>query len=265
MRLAEVFIRKKASGEKAFVAYLTAGDPTLGATQIYVAALQKAGVDILELGVPHSDPVADGPTNQKAAERALLNGTSLRDILGLVSKLRAGGTAMPVVLFTYFNPIFRMGVEAFATAARRAGVDGVLVVDLPPEEAEIYQALLRQNGIDTIFLASPTTRPERLAAIGRLSSGFVYYVSRTGVTGAQESLSTSLETELELLRSHISLPVCVGFGISTPEQVRAVARCAEGVVVGSALVKCLETEATAEETAKKLGKLAADLVRGLKE
>ena len=253
MRLTELFKRKKAAGEKAFIAYLTAGDPTLAATETYVAALEKAGVDIIELGVPHSDPVADGPTNQKAAERALRSGTSLRDILGLVSKLRAGGTQMPMVLFTYFNPIFRMGVETFAAEARRSGVDGVLVVDLPPEEAEGYQALLQANGLDTIFLASPTTRPERIEIIGRLSSGFVYYVSRTGVTGARESLSASLETELERLRSRISLPICVGFGISTPEQVRAVARCADGVVVGSALVKCLEAETSMEQPANSLG------------
>lgn len=261
MRLAEVFTRKK----KAFIAYITAGDPTVAATERFLKTIENAGADIVELGVPHSDPVADGPTNAKASTRALLNGTSLRHVLDLAARARDNGSSVPLVLFTYFNPILQFGVEAFAAAAAASGIDGVLVVDLPPEEACEYIAAMRVRKVDTIFLASPTTDPARLSLIGEASTGFLYYVSRTGVTGTQSTVSASLAQELETIGAKVNIPVCVGFGISTPEQVKAVAALADGVVVGSALVKLIEESASVEEAEQKLSREVARLVAPLRE
>lgn len=266
MRLAEMFRRKKLAGEKAFVAYLTAGDPSLAATGKFLASLEKAGADIVELGVPFSDPVADGPTNQKAAMRALKSGTNLKGILQLVKSARADGVRIPIVIFTYFNPLLRMGIETFADEAASSGVDGVLVVDLPPEEGGELRSVLRKRGIDSILLASPTTDPERLKRIGEMASGFLYYVSRTGVTGTSEALSSSLSEGIRRVReAGVTVPVCIGFGISTPEQVAAAVVLCEGVIVGSALVKLIEESATAEIAERRLSEEVSRLVAPLKK
>ena len=235
--------------KKSFVAYLTAGDPTLAATERFIRAVEEGGADILELGVPHSDPVADGPVNLAAASRALANGTSLRDILALVKRIKP---KIRIVIFTYYNPVLQLGIAEFAKLCAEAGVYGALVVDLPPEEGQEYARALRSQGVNTIFLASPTTDPERLKAIREVGTGFLYYVSRTGVTGAQEKLSESLEKEVTALRNVIALPIYVGFGISTPEQVKTVGQIADGVVVGSALVKLVAESKSVEEAEMKL-------------
>ena len=235
--------------KKSFVAYLTAGDPTLAATERFIRAVEEGGADILELGVPHSDPVADGPVNLAAASRALANGTSLRDILALVKRVKP---KIRIVIFTYYNPVLQLGIAEFAKLCAEAGVYGALVVDLPPEEGQEYARALRSQGVNTIFLASPTTDPERLKEIREVGTGFLYYVSRTGVTGAQEKLSESLEKEVTALRNVIALPIYVGFGISTPEQVKTVGQIADGVVIGSALVKLVAESKSVEEAEMKL-------------
>lgn len=259
MNLRETFLQLKSRKEAALVAYITAGDPDLAATRLFVEALSEAGADIIELGIPFSDPIADGPVNQKAAERALKSGTTLRGVLDLVAKLRADGFSKPIVLFTYFNPVFRMGIETFAEAARKAGATGALIVDLPPEEADYLCKAFARQELETVFLASPTTATDRLPEIERLSTGFVYYVSRTGVTGARAELSASLPEELKRLRAQVRTPVAVGFGISTPEQARAVTQAADGVVVGSAFVNLIERNPEPRSAAAQLKALAAAL------
>jgi tryptophan synthase alpha chain len=251
-RIAKAFDRARRENRAAFVPYITAGDPSLERTSRYLDVLAEAGADIVELGIPFSDPIADGPVNQRSSERALAAGTTLAGALDLIAEKRKEGFDVPVVVFSYFNPICRMGVDRFVGRAARSGVDGVLVVDLPPEEAGEYRESLAAGGIDSIFLASPTTDEERLAAVGEASTGFVYYVSRLGVTGTRSALAEGLEEDLLKARRTISKPMAVGFGISTPEQAAAVARFADGVIVGSALVKLLEEkDASAAETALK--------------
>jgi tryptophan synthase alpha chain len=239
--LTRAFARAKAERRAAFIPYITAGDPDLAATERLAIALAAAGADILELGVPFSDPIADGPVNQAAAARSLASGTTLVGILALVARLQPR-LGVPVVLFTYFNPIHAYGVERFAEHAAASGVDGVLCVDLPPEEAEgDYLDALRAQGLDAIFLLAPTSTRERVRTVARLGSGFVYYVSRTGVTGEQSALPEELAREAKALGKALKLPLAVGFGISTRAQVAAVARIADGVVVGSALVRLIAT------------------------
>lgn len=260
--LEQVFSQK---GHKAFIAYITAGDPTPEYTPKMVDALVAAGVDIVELGVPFSDPVGDGPTNQKSCERALTHGVSLRKVLSMAAEVHKKHPRLPIVLFSYFNPIFQMGFKEFAQAAAAAGVSGSLVVDLPPEEARDYVSALRAHKIDTVFLASPTTTQNRLAHVDELSSGFVYYVSRTGVTGAQKELSSTLTSELAEVRKSVKKPLAVGFGIATPEQARIVAQSGDGVVVGSALVKLVEQYGATADMIKNLSaaaKALADAVHG---
>jgi tryptophan synthase alpha chain len=238
--IAAAFERARAEGRAAFVPFLMAGDPDLPTTIELVEALAGAGADVVELGVPFSDPIADGPVNQAAAARALAAGTTLDRILAAVAGFRARRRrrSLPLVLFSYFNPIFRYGVARFAEHARESGVDGVLCVDLPPEEAHgEYLGALARRGLDPIFLLAPTSTRERVRVVARAGAGFVYYVSRTGVTGERAELPRGLAAELRAVRRRLRLPVAVGFGISTPEQAAAVARLADGVVVGSALVK----------------------------
>ena len=237
--IAAAFDRCRAERRAAFIPYLTAGDPDLATTGRLLEALTLGGADIIELGVPFSDPIADGPVNQKAAARALASGTTLSGILEVVAGCRER-LGVPVVLFTYYNPILARGIESFAEQAAASGVDGVLCVDLPPEEAGELRPALLDAGIDPIFLLAPTSTKAREKAVAAASSGFVYYVSRTGVTGTREELPAELVKEAKRLRRRVKLPLAVGFGISTPEQVGAVGRVADGVVVGSALVRIVE-------------------------
>ncbi len=244
------FARCRAERRTAFIPYLTAGDPDLDTTAELLGVLVQGGAVLIELGVPFSDPIADGPVNQRAAVRALASGTTLSSVLELVARHR-DRLGVPIVLFTYFNPIHARGIEAFADQASTSGVDGVLCVDLPPDEAgEEFMPVLRDRDIDTVFLIAPTSTRERIRVVGAASSGFVYYVSRTGVTGVRESLAPELLREAKRLRRRLALPLAVGFGISTPEQVKAVAGVADGVVVGSALVRLVEENADSPELAK---------------
>lgn len=250
-------------GRAAFIPYLTAGDPDLAATARLLPALAAAGADILELGVPFSDPIADGPVNQRAAVRALAAGTTLSGILELIARHR-DALGIPIVLFTYFNPIHARGVERFAEQAAASGVDGVLCVDLPPEEAEAELApALRGHGVDPIFLLAPTSTRERIRKAAECSRGFVYYVSRTGVTGERERLPGELLKEARKLRRRLDLPLAVGFGISTAEQVAQVGRVADGVVVGSALVRVVEEAGSAPDLADRLAARARELAAPL--
>jgi tryptophan synthase alpha chain len=222
------------------VAYVTSGDPDLGTTRDVVLAAINAGASVIELGVPFSDPVADGPVIQRASERALKHGTSLEQVLKLAAEIREISQSVGLVIFSYLNPMLQMGLDKFCKIARLAGVDGVLATDLPVEEADCYLAELRKNDLAPIFLAAPTSTDERLKRIAAASSGFVYAVSRTGVTGQRKQMSDDAQTLVRRLRKFTKLPIAVGFGISTPEQFAAVGKYAEGAVVGSAIVETIE-------------------------
>jgi tryptophan synthase alpha chain len=234
--------------ELGLVAYITAGDPSLEASAEIVLAAADAGADVIELGVPFSDPLADGPTIQRASERALLGGATLAGVIDLVRRVRAH-SAVPLVLFSYFNPILQMGLEKFADAAAAAGADGVLATDLTLEEADDYRSILHARGLDTIFLAAPTSTDARLAKIAEVSSGFLYLISRMGVTGTREALPEELPALAKRVRKVTSLPIAVGFGISQPEHVTALAGIADAAVVGSALVAEIEKAATPKAAA----------------
>jgi tryptophan synthase alpha chain len=238
-RINNAFRDLRERGAKGLVVYVTAGDPTLDDTGKILGALDRAGTDLIELGVPFSDPLADGPVIQRASERALGAGASLRKILELLPQWRRVVRG-PMILFTYYNPILQYGLENLARDAAQAGVDGALVVDLTPEESGDYVAAMRSRNLDTVFLASPTSTDERLARIAGLSTGFLYLISRTGVTGERQKLSSSLRPLVERVRRLTALPLALGFGISTPEQVREVQSLADAAVVGSALVRAIE-------------------------
>jgi tryptophan synthase alpha chain len=242
--IARAFALARSQGRCALVPYITAGDPDLPRTRSIARGIARAGADLLEIGVPFSDPIADGPVNQRSSERGLRNGVTLRACLDLASRLRADG-APPIVLFTYYNPIHRMGVEAFAGAAASSGVAGVLVTDLPPEEAADLRRALVPSGIDLIFLLSPTSSQRRIDRVCREAAGFIYFISRTGVTGVRDDLPPGLEARVQAVRRGSGVPVAVGFGIGRPEQAAAVAKFADGVVVGSALVRLIEEHAEA--------------------
>ena len=257
-RIAAAFQAAAGEGRAAFVAYLTAGDPSPDRTPELVAALETAGADVVELGVPFSDPLADGPVNQRAAERALSQGTSLARVLEIAARIRRT-SQVPLVLFTYYNPVHRMGLEAFSGRAADAGVDGVLVTDLSVEDAGPYLRAARGAGLDTVFLAAPTSGRARVEAVARESRGFLYYISRTGVTGDPSDLSASLGGEVKAVRECTDLPVGVGFGISSPEQVRRTAALADGVVVGSALVARIEEHGSSPDLPERLADFARSL------
>ena len=227
------------AGELGLIAYITAGDPSLEASARIVVAAAEAGADIIELGVPFSDPVADGPVIQRASERALRSGTTLAGVLELVRNLRSH-TEVPLVLFSYFNPILQMGLQKFAESAASAGADGVLITDLTPEEADEYRATVRAQGLDAIFLAAPTSTDQRLARIAAASTGFLYLVSRTGVTGEREALPEGLPALVRRIRNFTTLPIAVGFGISLPSHVSVLGGIADAAVVGSALMAAVE-------------------------
>jgi tryptophan synthase alpha chain len=238
-RIGRRFDALRAEGRKAFVGFVTAGDPSLDRTVEIAWALEHAGADVLELGVPFSDPLADGPVIQRASERALARGTTLALVLEAVRRIRAR-SELPLLLFSYMNPLLRYGLDRLATDAVAAGADGVLVTDLPPEEAGEWIAIARRAGLDTVFLAAPTSPDDRLRKVAQVSRGFVYAVSRTGVTGERDALSGDAAGLVARLKALTDAPVVVGFGISTPEQVKDAARAADGVVVGSALVRFVE-------------------------
>jgi len=259
-RIARRFADLRAAGELGIITYITAGDPTLSATRDYVLALAEAGADVIELGVPFSDPLADGPTIQRASERALKSGTTLAGVIALVHQIRQS-SQVPLVLFSYFNPILQMGLKKFAAVASEAGADGVLVTDLTPEESAEYREIMQAHHLDTIFLAAPTSTDERLVKIAACSSGFLYLISRTGVTGAKEALPDDLPALLRRVRNFTQLPIAVGFGISLPVHVSVLGGLADAAVVGSALVSEIEKAASPEAAATAL----RARVRALKE
>ncbi len=245
-RIQTRFHALKEQRRAALVAYVTAGDPSIDRTPAIVAALERGGADIIELGVPFSDPIADGPVIQAASERALKAGTTLHKVLDIARRIRET-SQIPLVLFTYLNPALRYGFEALGRDAKAAGIDGCLLTDLSVEEAEPYVKAMREAGLDTVFLGAPTSTPERLKLVARYSTGFVYLVSRTGVTGERASLSDASAPLLASMRAVTQLPLALGFGISTPEQAAAVAKMADGVVVGSAFVRLIEKQASDAE------------------
>lgn len=247
-RIADAFTRVKAQGRTGLVTYLTAGDPSLARTKELLFALERAGADVIELGVPFSDPLADGPVIQRATERALAAGTTLSGVLDLVSDVRAT-LATPIVLFTYANPVARLGFEAFADRAAAAGVDGVLLLDVPIEEAHDIHALLGARNIDTIFLLSPTTTAERIRVAQDLGRGFLYVISRLGVTGVRDTVAEGADALVARIRRGTSLPVALGFGISTPEHVQTVGQWADAAVVGSGLVGVIAEHGDADSLA----------------
>jgi tryptophan synthase alpha chain len=245
MKIADTFARIRASGEPGLVTYITAGDPDMPRTEGILRSLDRAGADVLEVGVPFSDPLADGPVIQRATERALAAGATLAGVLDMIGRVRKDLRA-PVVLFSYANPILRLGAERFADRALEAGVDGVLVLDLPIEEAGDFRGLLAGRGIDTILLLSPTTTDTRIAAAARLGSGFLYAISRLGVTGARDHVADGAREMVERIRRVSDLPVALGFGISKPEHVRDVGQWADAAVVGSALVSVIAESGASE-------------------
>jgi tryptophan synthase alpha chain len=266
-RISRRFAHLRESGELGIVAYITAGDPSLDATLRFCLALAEAGADVIELGIPFSDPLADGPTIQRASERALKTRTTLAQVIALVRRIR-GSSEVPLVLFSYYNPVLQMGLETFASAAENAGADGVLITDLTPEESEEYRCSLAAHNLDTIFLGAPTSTDERLAKIAAASSGFLYLISRTGVTGAKDSLPDDLPALLRRARRVTQLPIAVGFGISLPGQVSVLGGLADAAVVGSALVSEIEKATATNASPAAIDAAASALsarVRSLKE
>jgi tryptophan synthase alpha chain len=240
-RIQKLFDRTRQEGRAAFIAYVTAGDPSPERTPEIVASLERGGVDLIELGVPFSDPIADGPVIQRAAARALKAGTTVPKVLDIARQIRKA-SEIPLLLFTYLNPVLRYGLDKLARDAQAAGIDGCLLTDVSVEEAEPYVNAMRAAGLDTVFLAAPTSTERRLKLVAQYSTGFVYLVSRTGVTGERAALSESLAPLIGKMRAVTKLQLAAGFGISTPEQVAAVAKMADGVVVGSAIVRQIETD-----------------------
>ena len=269
-RIAQRFATLRASGEMGIVAYITAGDPSFAATLKFVTAMADSGADVIELGVPFSDPLADGPTIQRASERALKNGATLAKVIDLVREIRSSKTPaaeIPIVLFSYYNPVLQMGLEKFSAAAANAGADGVLITDITPEESEDYWRILKSHLLDTIFLAAPTSSDDRLQKISAVSSGFLYLISRTGVTGAKDALPDDLPALLRRARTFTSLPIAVGFGISLPGHVSVLGGLVDAAVVGSALVSEIEKATAADSSASAVDAAANALterIRSLK-
>ena len=262
-RIDQCFSNLQESGKSAFVAYICAGDPTMERSLEIMHALDTAGADIIELGIPFSDPMADGIVNQMAAHRALEAGGNTKQVLDLIQNFRKSSET-PIVLFTYLNPVYAYGFSAFHRDAAEAGADGILLLDLPPEEAAINQELAESNELKHIRLIAPTSPDERIPELAGSSEGFIYYVSREGVTGAQTSLAEGIEQNVAGIKEHSNVPVVVGFGISTPEQSAEVARSADGVVVGSAIVRIVEEFGDTDEVAVKVAEFVKPLVDGAK-
>ncbi len=260
-RIGKRFAVLKDRGEKALIAFITAGDPDIKSSEEIIMEIAKAGADIIELGVPFSDPMADGPTIQESSERALKGGVQLPDVLKLVKRLRKE-TEIPIVLFGYYNPVFVYGLSRFAEDAARAGVDGVLIVDLPPEEAGELSKELKANGLDLVFTLTPTSDAGRMKLVSETSSGFIYYVSVTGVTGARSKVGARIRESVREVRKYSSLPVAVGFGISSEEQVRDVSKHSDGVIVGSAIVNVIKKNLKDKGLPRKVGRFVSSLKRG---
>ena len=262
-RIQKTFSRLKKEGRKALVVYMTAGDPDLKKNEELVYAMEKDGVDLIELGVPFSDPLADGPVIQAASQRSLDHGTTLRQILTLVQKIRRR-SQLPLVFMSYLNPILSYGIARFAKDAQAAGVDGVILPDVPLEEGGEISALLARHGIDVIYLLAPTSSAERKKKVSRASRGFVYFVSMTGITGSKKAVAASVKSHVRQIQAASPLPVCVGFGISTPEQAKAMADVCDGVIVGSAVVKALadNPKLSAEKFSEKFIRPLVKAVRG---
>ena len=256
-RIASTFEKLRATHRAALVPFVTAGDPAPGETVPVMHALVKAGADVIELGVPFSDPMADGPVIQRSSERALKHGVGLKDVLAMVAQFRATNTATPVVLMGYANPIEHMGLAAFVAAARAAGVDGVLIVDYPPEESAPWLAALEGSGIDPIFLLSPTSSEERIDRVAQVARGYIYYVSLKGVTGATHIDIAEVEAMIRRIRRHTQVPVGVGFGIRDGETARAVCRVADAAIIGSRVIQ--EIESDPQHAAQKVGALLASI------
>ncbi|MDD5141730.1 MAG: tryptophan synthase subunit alpha [Verrucomicrobiales bacterium] len=262
-RIVEKFTQLKRIGKKGFVVYIGAGDPDLEATRQLALAFDKAGVDVLELGVPFSDPLADGLVNQLAAQRGLESGTTPPKLLATVAAIRKD-SQIPIVLYIYFNLIHRVGMEKFIADAATAGVDGLLVLDLPPEESERYESLMRAAGLCNIYLVAPTTPEDRIELIVKRGAGFIYYVSREGVTGMQAKISDTLPAMTAKIRAHTDLPIAVGFGISNPEQAKLVAQHGEAIVVGSAIVNQIAEHGKSPELMAKVSAFVKSLADAVK-
>ncbi|MBE0543493.1 MAG: tryptophan synthase subunit alpha [Verrucomicrobia bacterium] len=262
-RIVERFARLKREDKKAFVVYIGAGDPNLEATRQFALAFDRVGVDILELGVPFSDPLADGLVNQLAAQRGLESGTTPPKLLETVGAIRRE-SQIPVVLYIYFNLIHKVGMERFIKDAAKAGVDGLLVLDLPPEESDNYEMLMTKAGMCQIYLVAPTTPEDRMAQIVKRGAGFIYYISREGVTGMQSEVASNLTQQVAKIRAHTTLPIAVGFGISNPEQARAVAKEADGCVVGSAIVNQIGQYGKSPELAERVSAFVKSLADAVK-
>jgi tryptophan synthase alpha chain len=263
-RIIERFSRLSREHQKGFIVYIGAGDPDLEATRRLALAFDQLGIDVLELGVPFSDPLADGLVNQLAAQRGLESGTTPPRVLETVAGIRQE-SQIPIVLYIYFNLIHRYGLERFIRDAAQAGVDGLLVLDLPPEESDGYEALMREAGLCNIYLVAPTTPDDRIELIVKRGTGFVYYVSREGVTGMQTKVADTIAQMTAKIRAHTNLPIAVGFGISTPQQARSVAASAEAVVVGSAIVNQIAQHGKAPDLIKRVGEFVRPLLQAVKQ
>jgi len=261
-RIGRLFEQLRAEQRPALITYITAGDPAPDRTPELVAALERGGADLIELGVPFSDPIADGPVIQRGSDRALTAGTTVAKVLDIAATIRKT-SEIPLLLFTYMNPILRYGLESLARDASARGIDGCLLTDLSVEEAEPYVAAMRSAGLDTVFLAAPTSTQRRLELVAKYSSGFIYLVSRTGVTGERTTVSDAVVPLVSAMRNVTSLPLAVGFGISNADQVRQVGAIADGVVVGTAVVRVVEQNATSPDLPAKLEALARSLSSGL--
>jgi len=263
-RLDETFARLRARGERALLPYFTAGDPSLADTRRLVIEAARRGADVVELGVPFSDPLADGPVIQRAGTRALAAGATVARVLETVAGLRAE-VEVPIVLLTYYNPVLAFGLKAFARTAVDAGVDGAIVGDMPPEESDPLGAEATAAGLDLVYMVAPTSTPARVRLIARKSRGFIYVVSLTGVTGERQQLPADMATQIATIRRETAMPVCVGFGISTPAQVATVGRVADGAAVGSAIVRLVESRAGSPTLVEDVGKFIAELKAPLRE
>ncbi|MFQ5330198.1 MAG: tryptophan synthase subunit alpha [Thermodesulfobacteriota bacterium] len=261
-RIEATFERLRGRGEKALITFITAGDPDLETTGELIIEFERRGADIIELGIPFSDPMADGPTIQAASERALKGGTHIGNILALIRKVRKV-SEIPIILFGYYNPIFAYGIDRFARDAKRAGADGVLVVDLPPEEADELKVAADRERLDLVYLLTPTSDKNRMRLVARRASGFIYYISVAGVTGARKVVAKSIRGAVKSVRGVTTLPVCVGFGVSTPDQAGEISRLADGVIVGSAIVKVIEKSAGSPSLVRSAGNFVARLKKGI--